>query len=155
MPPASGNSVAVDWADSLIDNGYWEVPDNSTPVLGDTVTLRWSTDGGLAANDGTTMLLNKKLGNNQNESNFSPYFLRGMTKDNKKLDAQVVLYQNDNLWKSRQETSLDYDKEYWYWVIDAPIDGTEVPGPLPLLGAGAAFGWSRRLRQRVRQASAG
>jgi subtilisin-like proprotein convertase family protein len=27
-----------------------------------------------------------------------------------------------------------------------------VPGPLPLLGAGAAFGWSRRLRQRSRAA---
>ncbi len=24
-----------------------------------------------------------------------------------------------------------------------------VPGPLPLLGAGAAFGWSRRLRRRI------
>jgi len=24
-----------------------------------------------------------------------------------------------------------------------------VPGPLPLLGAGAAFGWSRRLRKRI------
>jgi hypothetical protein len=26
-----------------------------------------------------------------------------------------------------------------------------VPGPLPLLGAGTAFGFSRRLRRRVRQ----
>ena len=26
-----------------------------------------------------------------------------------------------------------------------------VPGPLPLMGAGAAFGWSRRLRRRIRQ----
>ncbi len=26
-----------------------------------------------------------------------------------------------------------------------------VPGPLPLLGAGAAFGWSRRLRHRITQ----
>ncbi|MFM7549470.1 MAG: PEP-CTERM sorting domain-containing protein [Cyanobacteriota bacterium] len=26
----------------------------------------------------------------------------------------------------------------------------DVPGPLPLLGAGAAFGWSRRLRRRVK-----
>lgn len=25
----------------------------------------------------------------------------------------------------------------------------EVPGPLPLLGAGAAFGWSRRMRRRI------
>lgn len=26
----------------------------------------------------------------------------------------------------------------------------DVPAPLPLLGAGAAFGWSRRLRRRIR-----
>ncbi len=26
---------------------------------------------------------------------------------------------------------------------------SNVPGPLPLLGAGAAFGWSRRLRKRI------
>lgn len=29
---------------------------------------------------------------------------------------------------------------------------TSVPGPLPFMGAGAAFGWSRQLRRRVRQA---
>jgi len=29
----------------------------------------------------------------------------------------------------------------------------EVPGPLPLLGAGAAFGFSRRLRSRIKQAA--
>jgi MYXO-CTERM domain-containing protein len=27
--------------------------------------------------------------------------------------------------------------------------GAAVPGPLPLLGAGAAFCWSRRLRKRI------
>ena len=31
--------------------------------------------------------------------------------------------------------------------LDVPSSG--VPGPLPLLGAGAAFGWSRRLRKRL------
>jgi len=31
----------------------------------------------------------------------------------------------------------------------------EVPGPLPLLGAGAAFGFSRRLRSRVLAARRG
>jgi hypothetical protein len=31
---------------------------------------------------------------------------------------------------------------------------TQTPGPLPLLGAGAAFGFSRKLRGRVRQARA-
>ena len=29
------------------------------------------------------------------------------------------------------------------------LSGEPVPGPLPLLGAGAAFGWSRRLRRRL------
>jgi len=28
-------------------------------------------------------------------------------------------------------------------------DPNPVPGPLPLMGAGAAFGWSRRLRRRI------
>ncbi|MCP9902322.1 hypothetical protein KBZ12_17265 [Cyanobium sp. Cruz CV13-4-11] len=32
-------------------------------------------------------------------------------------------------------------------IIGAPA--AAVPGPLPLLGAGAAFGWSRRLRKRI------
>jgi len=37
--------------------------------------------------------------------------------------------------------------------IEQPIPpDTEVPGPLPLLGAGAAFGFSRRLRSRVQAA---
>ncbi|MEB3333788.1 MAG: hypothetical protein VKP70_02255 [Cyanobacteriota bacterium] len=31
--------------------------------------------------------------------------------------------------------------------------GKEVPGPLPILGAGAAFGFSRKLRRRVQQGS--
>ena len=33
-------------------------------------------------------------------------------------------------------------------VVIGPL-GTSVPGPLPLFGAGAAFGWSRRLRKRI------
>jgi len=35
-------------------------------------------------------------------------------------------------------------------VIGAPPSpSTAVPGPLPIFGAGAAFGWSRRLRKRI------
>lgn len=33
------------------------------------------------------------------------------------------------------------------------FDPSPVPAPLPLLGAGAAFGWSRRLRQRIHHSS--
>ena len=32
-------------------------------------------------------------------------------------------------------------------------NGTQVPGPLPLLGAGAAFGFSRRIRNRIKVAA--
>lgn len=31
------------------------------------------------------------------------------------------------------------------------LNFTEVPAPLPLMGAAAAFGWSRRLRSRIKQ----
>ena len=32
----------------------------------------------------------------------------------------------------------------------AQLPSQSVPGPLPVIGAGAAFGWSRRLRRRLR-----
>jgi len=37
------------------------------------------------------------------------------------------------------------------WTGDGTLNipSSGVPGPLPLLGAGAAFGWSRRLRKRL------
>lgn len=31
------------------------------------------------------------------------------------------------------------------------VGAVQTPGPLPVLGCGAAFGWSRRLRRRIRQ----
>jgi hypothetical protein len=34
-----------------------------------------------------------------------------------------------------------------------PGPASEVPGPLPILGAGAAFGFSRRLRHRIKLAA--
>lgn len=41
------------------------------------------------------------------------------------------------------------------WTLDGTSESIQVvlvppvPGPLPLLGAGSAFGWSRRLRKRI------
>lgn len=35
-------------------------------------------------------------------------------------------------------------------LVFTPVAPASVPGPLPLLGAGAAFGWSRRLRRRIK-----
>ena len=34
-----------------------------------------------------------------------------------------------------------------------PGPGDSVPGPLPILGAGAAFGFSRKLRRRINTAN--
>jgi len=46
--------------------------------------------------------------------------------------------------------TLDGTSETIQVVLGPPSpSGTTVPGPLPLLGAGAAFGWSRRLRKRI------
>ena len=44
--------------------------------------------------------------------------------------------------------TIDGTSETINVVIGAP-SAAAVPGPLPLLGAGAAFGWSRRLRKRI------
>ena len=41
-------------------------------------------------------------------------------------------------------------------VLQSVTNGiTQVPGPLPILGAAAAFGWSRKLRRRVGALSLG
>jgi hypothetical protein len=46
--------------------------------------------------------------------------------------------------------TLDGTSESIQVILGAPSpSGAAVPGPLPLLGAGAAFGWSRRLRKRI------
>ena len=43
--------------------------------------------------------------------------------------------------------TLDGTSETIQLILGPPT--AAVPGPLPLLGAGAAFGWSRRLRKRI------
>jgi hypothetical protein len=46
--------------------------------------------------------------------------------------------------------TLDGTSESIQVILGAPTPpGVTVPGPLPLLGAAAAFGWSRRLRRRI------
>ena len=46
--------------------------------------------------------------------------------------------------------TLDGTSETIQVILGAPTQpGAPVPGPLPLLGASAAFSWSRRLRKRV------
>jgi hypothetical protein len=49
-------------------------------------------------------------------------------------------------------TGVTFDSAGLVTVTQTPIN---VPGPLPVLGVGAALGWTRRLRTRVRQVQQG
>ena len=42
------------------------------------------------------------------------------------------------------------DNSLWNSLSFTPASPASVPGPLPLFGAGAAFGWSRRLRRKIK-----
>ena len=46
--------------------------------------------------------------------------------------------------------NFDTDNTSSNTLLFTPASPASVPGPLPLFGAGAAFGWSRRLRRRIK-----
>ena len=48
--------------------------------------------------------------------------------------------------------SAAYSQATLYNAPAAPVPAASAPGPLPLLGAGAAFGFSRKLRKRIKLA---
>ena len=145
---APGGSLASDISTALINNGYWD------PQGGPT--NQW-------ADDGIDLLANPNA--NPNKSPYSAYFLWGEQPEG--LKGRYLWYQNNAgkiTWQSDNsgmpdgngfdEPNLDPDKKYWFWVVDAPGGPpARVPGPLPVLGAGAAYGWSRRLRRRIRASS--
>jgi len=56
-----------------------------------------------------------------------------------------VIFSND----LTVSTAKDGPFSFTNTVVQAPLQ-SEVPGPLPLLGAGAAFGFSRKLRARIK-----
>ena len=39
-----------------------------------------------------------------------------------------------------------------YWMQNLNVEAAPVPGPLPLLGVGSAFAFSRRIRRRCKAA---
>jgi hypothetical protein len=84
---------------------------------------------------------------------FQPGDLLGtITTQNGKLDLSAIAQQNNTSY------SHLWIRDTWFLNPGDRIDNitntfveTTVPGPLPLLGAGAAFGFSRRLRRRCKQ----
>jgi hypothetical protein len=83
-----------------------------------------------------------KPGNNPKED--GPFFLWDITGGGQQAKASAY---NPNENGVNNGVNPDPDTFFWY-ALETRLD--PVPGPLPLLGAGAAFGWSRRLRRRSR-----
>ena len=75
-------------------------------------------------------------------------------------DAQIALRFQDVTTgfnrKGKPVISKDGDKvtgfAKWRVIDEGPVD--EVPGPLPVAGGIAAFGWSRRIRRRIKTIAA-
>ena len=63
--------------------------------------------------------------------------------------AKIAANQQITITSNFGDTTLN-NLDYWLQNITVR---EEVPGPLPLLGAGSAFAWSRKLRSRVKSSS--
>jgi hypothetical protein len=123
--PNNGSQTSRDFTDALIASPYWQA-------------------------NGEMLQVNQNDLSNQSDDE-SAYFLWNIAKDDGFSSSTFYkITKGLSGWEVNQSTRVARDERVWYWVLDAP--GDAVPGPLPLLGAGAAYGWSRRLRQRIRRA---
>ena len=75
-------------------------------------------------------------------------------------DAQFQNTNGDNLYLGNGSSNSGLE-DYNNQIFNIDLSGTTtytpqqtaaVPGPLPILGAAAALGWSRRVRSRLRNA---
>ena len=146
---APGGSFAQKMAAGLVDNGYWEI--NGVKHYWGKPPLGSSSP----PDEGNGFLVNSKGNGPPTSSNFSAYFLWSEVggAGNSKGKARYLWHQGNEKtgsinWLAKDAENLDPTQKYWYWVIDAP-GGTNAPSPLSLLGATAAFVWSRRFRQRL------
>lgn len=140
---APGGSFAQAMASALVENGFWDVGGTKH---------EW-------ADEGQGFLVNENPSQQPNDSTYSAYFLWDEVggASNLKGKSRVLWYNTvtdvgpDGMinWHARDNPDLDPNTRYWFWVLDAPGGETEVPGPVPLLGAAAAFRSSRRLRRRL------
>ena len=88
-----------------------------------------------------------RLGENVYETSFGPVFAYGYSPAG---SGEVYgLAQNTQDIDNQQDYPLAASSTYSYAYanVNTLVD---VPAPMPLFGAAAAFGWSRRLRRRLR-----
>jgi hypothetical protein len=106
-----------------------------------TPTLGWSTFSNYGSGDGIDVSGGQVTGANIHYVN---------------NDGQLLFLGNQGVYGAElSETSYDFvnvdlDNTSSNSLLFTPASPASVPGPLPLFGAGAAFGWSRRLRRRIK-----
>jgi len=83
----------------------------------------------------------------QNDSNSAFFLYKEMNND--KINSVAYNLVGGNNYSVNNGPSPDPGQLYNF-VLFLPAP-QHVPGPLPILGAGAAFAWSRRLRRRLRR----
>jgi hypothetical protein len=130
----------------------------------------WHVDVDLAGNDVNGGFLKYKVEITDPSQFFSSAMLAGQLQSNNP-DLTKQIYSdstftteicNITIGPSATQTCSISGKQIWVkdtWQAGAGVDNfandfsqTSVPGPLPLLGAGAAFGFSRRIRSRIKGA---
>ena len=64
------------------------------------------------------------------------------------LDVNLVFNAPDD-----SDSGGGVKKSYFTANLSFESDSVKIPSPLPLIGAGAAFGWSRKIRRRINSSS--
>lgn len=142
---APGGSFAQAMTTALIANGRWN---------DGTSNHYWYQTPGPAVtttNDGKGLLVNPDSIAQPTDSRDSPYFLWDVVGGPMGKTRAVWFNTSSQQWLARDSDNPDLSGKYWYWVLDPANgnNGNSVPGPVPLMGVAAAFGWSRRLRRRL------
>jgi hypothetical protein len=120
--------------------------DEGTGVPGSTILGSFAVSGIDTEQTYTTQLINQALGP-------GTYWV-GVLPATDAVDDETMVALNRTLTTGPAAGTLDSGIS---WIVKPPteqpgikITGECVPGPLPLLGVGAAFGYSRKLRKRIK-----
>ncbi len=154
---APAKALSFDWKFSV---------DSSTSITGGFVN---GTISGLldnTSNQTTGLTLNVTSAPNAPTGGWlNPWYYfsgEGLSVSNGQVTAGYPLFKNSVLDELRLGDAYNYNSELitsnqliynvsYYPTIFTPSTST-VPGPLPILGAASALGWSRKVRNRLRSA---
>lgn len=152
-----GLSLDDDWS-SVID---WGTPGLIGPLAVGEFDYTLSIDPASGYSFGVVSLDSLEGGSAVNPTTVTKELFEGLTATNSLGVLTSVDGGHDELDLAGTGIQQLYVKDRWsvpeQHTLETLSNGftQTVPGPLPLLGAAAAFGWSRKLRRRVGTASLG